>query len=192
MIATYEDVLNFWLEEIGQDSWYKQDDTLDQTIRDRFMSTWEAARDRKLCDWCQSASGALALLIVLDQFPRNMFRDDPRAFATDSFALTVARRSVTRGFDQEIDGPARQFFYMPMMHSESLSMQEGSVRQFMMKMPGDPENNLLHARVHREIIRLFGRFPYRNGPLGRKSSPAEQAFLDGAGYAGLLNQMKAA
>ena len=182
-----QDILDFWLDEIGPQGWYRQDDDIDQRIRDRFMDAWHAARRNELECWSIDPRRCLALIILLDQFPRNMFRGSARAFHSDARALSVAAYALGRGWDLRIEGPERQFFYMPYMHSEHLPDQDHCVRLFAERMPGD---NLLHARVHREIIRRFGRFPYRNAALGRRTTAAEQAFLDGGGYGGILNELK--
>ena len=186
-----DDVLAFWLDEVGPAGWYKSDATLDQTIRDRFMETWERARDGALSMWLTYPTGALAYIIVTDQFSRNMFRDDPRAFSTDKAALAAAKCAVNKGWDMRVDEPARQFFYMPMMHSESLMDQERCVRLMHSRMPESGGPNLLHAKVHREVIRLFGRFPYRNGALSRKSTGPEQVFADEGGYRAILQRLTA-
>ena len=181
MSRNFEDVLAFWLEELTPEQWYKQDDAVDQAIRDRFGEWLGDAVAGRLGRWKCSARGMLAYIILTDQFPRNIYRNDPTAFAYDLLALGMAQRAIQRGFDQEIEEPARQFFFLPFMHSESLMMQERGVRLFMTRMsPGNM--NLLHARAHRKVIRDFGRFPYRNGPLGRRTTGKEQAFLDAGGY----------
>lgn len=183
------DVLSFW-REAGPQMWYKKDDDFDAAIRARFLPVWEEAAGGALDEvWAIDAEGALALIILLDQFPRNMFRDDPCAFATDDRARTMACYALDRGWDLRIEGEERQFFYMPFMHSETLTDQDHCVRLMAERMP--ETDNLLHARVHREIIRRYNRFPYRNAALGRVSTPAETAFLDGAGYGGILEDLKA-
>ncbi|MBN2758974.1 MAG: DUF924 domain-containing protein [Rhodobacteraceae bacterium] len=181
-MSTVDEVIAFWLEEVGPDGWYAQDDALDAKIRDRYQALWEKARAGRLCNWAFCPKGCLAYLIVTDQFPRNMFRDDPRAFATDELARKVAARACHLRFDGQIDEPARQFFYLPLMHSESQMDQDRAVRMFLLRMPKTGAQNLLHARAHRAVIREFGRFPYRNTALGRVTTSAEQAFLTGGGY----------
>ncbi len=192
MTAARSEVLEFW-QEAGPDAWYAKDDAFDQSIRDRFGATWQAAHDGTLPDWATEAEGALAHVILLDQFPRNMFREDPRAFATDAKALDVAARMVAKGWDCEITGPMRQFAYMPFMHAEEMAHQDSCVHLMQTRMPeADPAgNNDLHARVHREIIARFGRFPYRNAALGREMTPAEQAFIDEGGYGVILREIEA-
>ena len=141
----------------------------------------EAAAAGKLTDWEASAEGALALLILLDQFPRNMFRGDPRAFSSDAQALEVAHRALARGADKRIEAPLLQFLYLPFMHSEDLADQLRCVELF--RTTADTEN-LRYAKEHADIIRRFGRFPHRNRVLGRTTTPAEQVFLDGGGFSG--------
>ncbi|WGH78218.1 DUF924 family protein [Jannaschia ovalis] len=179
-----EDVLRFWLEEKSPADWYKGGAALDAEIRARFLSAWEAARDGALFDWIHTARGALAFLILTDQFSRNIHRDDARAFATDPLARAVAARSVAADLDQQIDPSPRQFFFLPFEHSEDMADQDRAVALIGERMEA-PET-LLHARVHREIIARFGRFPFRNEALGRASTPEERAFMDEGGYGALL------
>lgn len=164
---------------------------MDQTIRDRFLDDYNRARDGSLSLWLTHASGTLAYIILTDQFSRNLFRDDAQAFATDKIAKAAAKAAIAKGWDMRIDEPARQFFYMPLVHSECLSDQDRAVRLFMTRMPNTGASNLLHARAHREIIRRFGRFSTRNAALGRTSSGAEQAYLDQGGYGSVVNELEA-
>lgn len=191
-MSTVDEVISFWLEEIGPDRWYVQDDALDSEIRDRYLALWEKARAGRLVNWASCPRGCLAYLIVTDQFPRNMFRNDPRAFATDALARTVAARACHLRFDGQIEEPARQFFYMPLMHSESQMDQDRAVRMFLLRMPETGPSNMLHARAHRAVIREFGRFPYRNDALGRETTPAEQSFLVAGGYGVAVKRLQAA
>lgn len=186
-----EDILAFWLDEIGPDGWYAADDALDAQIRDRFLSAWTSAMEGRHALWLTYPSGTLAYLILLDQFPRNIFRGEARAFSSDRIALAAAKGAIDKGYDLKIDPPARQFFYLPLMHSENLCDQERCVRLMADRMP-EAEGNLLHARVHREIIRKFGRFPYRNEALSRRHSPSEQAFLTEGGYGETLQELQQA
>jgi uncharacterized protein (DUF924 family) len=179
-LPTPADVISFW-EAAGYDRWYTKDEAFDADIRQRFLATWEAARDGRLDAWQDTDAGTLALLIVLDQFPRNLFRGDPRAFSTDAKAREVARRALAEGRDRRIDPVLRQFFYMPFEHSEDHADQQRCVALF--RELGDAEN-LRYAEIHEDIIRRFGRFPHRNHLLGRTTSAEEQAFLDAGGFAG--------
>ncbi|ULL00663.1 DUF924 family protein [Bradyrhizobium sp. I71] len=173
-------ILAFW-REAGSERWYARDEAFDAEIRRRFLALWHKAAAGELAGWETSDEGALALVILLDQFPRNMFRGTPQAFASDALARDVARRTIHRGSDRRIDPALLEFLYMPFMHSEHLADQERCVALF--EGAGDAES-LRYAREHADIVRRFGRFPHRNRILGRETSPEEQAFLDGGGFAG--------
>ncbi len=179
-IASPQSVAAFW-REAGPGKWYKKDDAFDREIRERFLAAHEAASEGKLPDWESDAEGALALMILLDQFPRNMFRDSARAFATDPLARAIAHRALKKGFDSDVPPDMRGFFYLPFQHSENLADQERSLALY--RALGD-ENNMKYADIHADIIRKFGRFPHRNAVLGRTTTPEEQAFLDGGGFKG--------
>ena len=188
-MAGPEQILQFWLDEVGPKGWYDVREDLDQTIRDRFLPMWEEACEGKYSLWLTYPSGALAYLILTDQFSRNMFRNSGRAFASDGIALAVAKSAIHKGWDMKIDPPARQFFYLPLMHSENLCDQERCVRLVCERMP-KTSTNLLHARAHREVIRQFGRFPYRNSALGRHATAAEAAYIDKGGYGSTLRDFQ--
>jgi long-chain acyl-CoA synthetase len=179
-IATPQAVLDFWFG-LDPEKWYKKDDAFDAAIREQFLATYEAAAGGQLSDWEQTPESTLALLIVLDQFPRNMFRGSPRSFAADSLALAIAKRAVERGFDRTLDVQKRTFVYLPYEHSENLDDQERGVA--LIRAAGDQES-LKWAELHADIIRRFGRFPHRNAVLGRGTTAQEQAFLDAGGFAG--------
>ncbi|MGB3046339.1 MAG: DUF924 family protein [Xanthobacteraceae bacterium] len=179
-LPTPTEIITFW-REAGYDRWYKKDEAFDAEIRRRFLATWDAALAGQLDHWQDSDEGTLALLIVLDQFPRNMLRGDPRTFASDPKAREVADRAVARGVDQRLDSVMRQFVYLPFEHSEDLADQTRSVTLF--KTLGDADN-LRYAEIHEDIIRKFGRFPHRNRVLGRTTTEAEQEFLNSGGFAG--------
>lgn len=179
-LAAPAQVLDFWFSA-GPQKWFSKDDAFDGAIRERFLPAYEAAAAGRLTDWEATPEGALALVIVLDQFPRNMFRGSPRTFATDALALGVAKQSITQGFDMQLGLPKRNFFYLPFMHSENLADQERCVE--LSRRSGD-QNTLKYAELHTDIIRRFGRFPHRNAVLGRATTPEEQAFLDAGGFAG--------
>ncbi|MEP1767648.1 MAG: DUF924 family protein [Sulfitobacter sp.] len=186
-----EDVLEFWLDRVGPKGWYAADDALDAEIRDMFLDTWQSARDGGLSLWLTYPSGALAYLIVTDQFARNMHRDSADAFELDAIASAVAKQAIHKGWDLKIDEPARQFFYLPLMHSESLCDQDRCVRLMVERLPQSGQGNLLHAQAHREIIRQFGRFPYRNAALGRETTRSETAFCAAGGYGAVLRDLQA-
>lgn len=177
---TPADIVGWWLA-LGAERWFVKDTGIDEAIRGRFGGAYEAAAAGRLDGWEESPEGALALVLLLDQFPRNMFRGDPRAFATDALARVVAGRAVARKFDAVYDNPVRRFFYLPWMHSEELEDQELCVT--LCRAAGDAEG-LHHAEVHADIIRRFGRFPHRNVILGRDTTAAERAFLQAGGFAG--------
>ena len=179
MISSPSDIVSFW-RDAGYERWYGKDDAFDQELRDRFMGTWEAARDGKLSAWQDSDDGTLALLIVLDQFPRNMFRNDPRAFSTDALARTIASRAIAEGRDQRIETGLRAFIYLPFEHSEDMADQERSITLFAPL----GEDSRKWAVLHADIIRKFGRFPHRNAVLGRTTTPEEAAFLKDGGFSG--------
>lgn len=189
-MSSVEEVIRFWVDEVGPQGWYAMDDGLDARIRARWQPLWEKARDGRLCNWASCPTGCLAYLIVTDQFPRNMFRGDARAFATDALARKVAARACYLGFDQRIAEPQRQFFYLPLMHSESQMDQDRAVRMMLLRMPETGASNLLHARAHRAVIREFGRFPYRNDALGRATTAAEARFLEQGGYGAALRSVQ--
>lgn len=180
------DVLAFW-QDAGPAKWYTKDPAFDAEIVDRFGTVWTAAHQGYMPDWASSADGGLALILLLDQFPRNMFRDDPRAFATDAAALEVTGHCLAHGWDRQIAEPERHFFYMPFMHSENIDHQDAGVQLMETRM--ETGDNALHARAHREIIARFGRFPYRNAALGRRTTPAEQEFFDRGGYGTVLRSL---
>ena len=173
------DVVSFW-QEAGPEKWFKKDLEFDRAIAERFASLHaEAAAGRK-SDWAKTPDGALALILVLDQFSRNMFRGSPRAFSQDKMACAIARKAVDAGFDKLVPAELRFFMYMPFEHTEAIAEQERCVLLIHAVAPGV----LPYARDHERIIRRFGRFPHRNVILGRHTTPAEQAFLDGGGFAG--------
>lgn len=184
-----EEVLGFWLDEVGPQRWYEASETLDSAVRDRFQAAWENARQGSYGLWLTYPTGTLAYIVLTDQFPRNMFRGDARAFATDRMALAAAKAAIRRGWDMRIDEPARQFFYLPLMHSENLCDQDRCVRLLLERMPVHGPENLVHARAHREVIRRFGRFPYRNAALNRTSTAPELAYEMGGGYGSTLRQL---
>lgn len=183
-------VLDFWLGEVGPEGWYAVDEDLDQQIHESFGDLWQAAREGGLDHWAEGTVGSLALLILTDQFPRNMFRGRPEAFATDPLAREVARRAVEQDWDLGAPEPERQFFYLPFEHSEDPADQATAVRLFEQRMPETGTEGLLHARAHAAIIARFGRFPFRNAALGRASTPEEEAFLSAGAYAAEVRRLR--
>ena len=177
------EVITFWHDEVGPERWYNSTPELDLEVRTRFAALWQEARTGACDHWAETAVGAMALVILFDQMPRNMFRGEHLAFATDAQARKVADAAIARGFDMEIADLLRQFFYVPFMHSERLADQERGVRLAEERMPDD---HLLHAKAHRAVIARFGRFPWRNELVGRYSSDEEAAFLWAGGYERML------
>lgn len=173
-IKTPAEVLDFWFSERMRPSWFAKSDEIDAEIRQDFTQTYEAAHAGELNHWMDRPHDALALAIVLDQFPRNIFRGSARSFESNDLALRVAYTALDRGHDAEVTAEERQFFYLPLMHSEELADQERSVTLY--EALGD-ENSLKFAREHRDIVARFGRFPHRNAILGRDSTPEETEFL---------------
>ena len=173
-------ILAFW-REAGPDHWYVRDEAFDTEVRRRYLELWRKAAAGELTAWEQSDDGALALVIVLDQFPRNMFRGDVRTYATDALAREVAHRAIARGTDARIEPRLLEFLYMPFMHSEHLPDQISCVELF--RKAGNADN-LKYAEQHADIIRRFGRFPHRNRVLGRATTTEEQAFLNAGGFSG--------
>ncbi|MFZ0266458.1 DUF924 family protein [Caulobacter sp.] len=184
MAAHPQDVLSFWTAA-GPDKWFAKSDAFDDAIRLKFEPVHLAAARGKYDAWTAEADGALALLILLDQFPRNLYRDSGHAFATDGKARAIAAAAVAAGHDKAVAPALRPFFYLPYEHSESLADQETSIALFegLLKDTGDADS-LKWAIAHRDIIARFGRFPHRNRCLGRTTTAAEQAFLDEGGFAG--------
>jgi uncharacterized protein (DUF924 family) len=174
MAVEPRDIIEFWFTEPVSRHWFSATPELDQAIADRFQPLWARAAEGHLDQWMTSAEGCLALVILLDQFPLNMFRGRPESFRTEAQAREIAGFAIKRGFDQSLNGARRAFLYMPYMHSEELRDQETSVELFAQ---AGLQDNLAFARHHREIVRRFGRFPHRNAILGRTSRPEELEYL---------------
>lgn len=187
------DILDFWFgkpdsEEYGRprQCWFEKNPAFDEEIRRRFLPLLEAAAAGQRDDWASRPESLLALIVLLDQFPRNLFRDTPRAFATDGMALALAQQAVAEGFDVRLRPLQKVFVYLPFEHSEEIAMQDRSVALFT-ALAGNGEefaSYLDYAERHREVIRRFGRFPHRNAILGRASTPEEIEYLarPGAGF----------
>ena len=192
MTKTPEEVLSFWLDEVGPKGWYGGGETLDEQVRDGFRATYDEAAAGGLSLWLTYPSGTLAYIILLDQFPRNMFRGEGRSFATDGIALAATKMAISKGWDLRIDEPARQFYYLPLMHSECLADQDRCVRLMSARMPETGADNLLHAKAHREVIRRFGRFPHRNEALDRAPQSGEATFMEAGGYPATVRELREA
>jgi uncharacterized protein (DUF924 family) len=169
-----EEVLAFWFAPGMARRWFRSTPEFDQAIRSRFEATWRCAAESGLDPWSDTPGGALALVIVLDQFPLNMFRGLPQSFATEQKAVAVTLAAVERGFDRQLPHERLAFLYMPLMHSELLAHQDRSVELFE---AAGLEDNARFARHHRDLIRRFGRFPHRNAILGRRDTAEEAAYL---------------
>ncbi len=176
---TPAEILAFW-REAGRDRWYKKDEAFDAEVRRRYLELWHKAAAGELSSWEASDEGALALTIVLDQFPRNMFRGTPEAFASDAKALDVASRAIARGVDVRIDPILLEFLYMP-LHAFG---GDGGSTPLRRAVPRTLPTTSNMPNEHADIIRRFGRFPHRNRTLGRATTPEEQAFLDAGGFSG--------
>ena len=178
-LVSAAEVVDFW-ERAGRARWFRKDEAFDRQFRDLCLATHEAAARGELSGWAGTAAGALALVLLLDQFPRNAFRGSPRAFATDPMARGVAQQALQAGLDRQVPQDLRLFFYLPFSHSERLADQQRAV-QLTGSLGADADH---HARQHLDIIERFGRFPHRNPVLGRTSTAAELAYLAEGGFAG--------
>jgi len=171
---SYQDVINFWFEEIEPAKWWVKDPTFDQLIQDKFADIHQAAIAGELFNWRKQPRGRLAEIIVLDQFSRNMFRDTPKAFSSDPLALMLAQEAINQNTAHHLSKTQCSFLYLPFMHSESLIIHDEALKLY--QAHGD-ENNLAFEIKHRYIIEKFGRYPHRNDILGRSSTPEEITFL---------------
>jgi uncharacterized protein (DUF924 family) len=169
-----EDVLTFWFSEEAKPKWFVRDDAFDAIVRERFASAFDAAKTGAFDHWAEMPEGALALVILLDQVPRNSFRGNAQAFSGDEKALAVAKAAIARGFDAALPSDRRNFLYMPFQHSERLEDQEQGMTLFA---ANDVADGLKWMTAHRDVIARFGRFPHRNAILGRTSTPEEVEFL---------------
>lgn len=184
-MASIDEILDFWFAQ-GQEAeyaqrrrvWFAKDPNFDQAIRNRFQADYEQAAAERLKDWKENAQGCLALILLLDQFPRNMFRGAAQSFATDDQALKVAQHAIAHGFDQALPSIRRMFIYLPFEHSENLEHQQQSV-QLAQKL--QIEDVTAYAIKHKAVIERFGRFPHRNKILGRLNTAAEEEFLQQPG-----------
>ncbi len=176
--VSYQDVLDFWFKESTPQQWFKKDPNFDRQITERFTETWARASRCELFAWREHSMGRLAEILVLDQFSRNIFRDRPESFSQDSLALALAQEAVRTEDLSKIAIPARGFFYMPYMHSESVAIHQEALTLF--RQPGLESNYDFEVR-HLEILRKFGRYPHRNAILGRTSTAEEIEFLNQPG-----------
>lgn len=174
--VTASDVCRFWFEEIEHSFWFKKDVEFDQSLEKRFRRVLEHAQQGELDHWCDGATGYLGLIIVLDQFSRNIHRDSPQAFAADAKALQLTLEAIEKGLDEELTAERRSFLYLPLRHAENLAMQQLGLEK-------TRELNALgygsdkYALNHLELVERFGRFPHRNEVLGRENTPEEETYL---------------
>lgn len=180
MRVTADKVLDFWFREADRKNWFERSDEFDAVIRDRFADAVETARSGGFSDWDETARGCLAVIILIDQLSRNIYRESPLAWAADDVGLACTKRAIARAYDVDLGLDERKFLYMPLMHSEALADQEQCVELFRTlaaEGADDGDVSLEFAIRHRDIIARFGRFPHRNEILGRESTPEEIEFL---------------
>ena len=180
MNDTQKEILDFWFEETQPQQWFQKNPDFDQMIKSRFLEVYEIARQSGLDSWKNDADGVLCLCIILDQFPRNMFRDTPQAFATDAHALLIAKYAISKGLDQVVSPLKRRFVYLPFEHSENLTDQKKSLELFKTLKNDDP---LAYDYVlrHYKLIEKYGRFPHRNPILGRENTSEEDEYFANGG-----------
>ena len=176
-MTTAEALINYWFSEAIRVAWFRSTPELDRQIAERWQHHWELARHHHYDHWNDTPHRALALVILFDQIPLNIFRGDERCFASENQAVAVSYQAIDSGFDQQLSQEQLPFLYMPLMHSESLAHQDRSVKLFEQ---AGLEGNLRYARHHRELIRRFGRFPHRNKILGRTNTDEEREYLNSA------------
>ncbi|MCB9973087.1 MAG: DUF924 domain-containing protein [Rhodospirillales bacterium] len=180
MKDTKQNILTFWFHDIPPSQWFQKNEEFDRQLSERFFADYLLARDGVYDGWMEDAQGCLALCILLDQFPRNMFRETAQAFETDAKALLIAKHAVAKGYDKMLEAIRRRFIYLPYEHSEHLNDQKTAVTLFETTRKEDPLG-YDYALRHLEVIEKFGRFPHRNQALSRDSTPEEQAYLRAGG-----------
>ena len=180
----HTEIIQFWYKELQPNQWFNGGDEVDRMIQERFSSTLEQAHQGLRDEWATEAEGRLALLLVLDQFPRNIYRNTARAFAYDEKARTIALDGIALGVDEQLSLHQRAFYYLPLEHSENLELQDRSLERYstlVLQTPGHGKSAarryLDYAWRHYQIIKRFGRYPHRNKILGRESTPKELKFL---------------
>lgn len=186
MAETAQSLLTFWSDEVTPARWYKQDAALDALIRERFLAAWTTAKATQAPVW---DGNLMASIILCDQLSRNMHRDQAEAFATDPLARRCVREGLANGDDLRTPEPLRQFWYMPLCHSEDLGDQDDAVALIADRL--QDRETLLHAHAHRDVIQRFGRFPFRNAALGRTNTTAEAAFFEAGGYSAVVSALRA-
>lgn len=180
----YAELVDFW-REAGRERWFAKDEAFDDALRERFEALHFSAARGELADWAETPTGALALLLLVDQIPRNIFRGSAHAYATDAMARAVAEKALGEDFHLQVEAALRVFFYLPYEHAEDIAAQDCAVVLFEAhaRDTGD-EDSLTWARLHRDLIERFGRFPHRNVVMGRESTDEELRFLAEGGFAG--------
>lgn len=175
MQHTPEEIIDYWYSPEISNHWFSSTPQLDDEIKTKYEALWQAAVNGEFDHWRETSQGCLALVIILDQFPLNMYRNQPEGFSTEAQSIEIARHAVEKGFDQALSSEQKAFLYMPFMHSEKLSDQDLSVRLFT---EAGLKENQRFAEHHRALIQRFGRFPHRNRILGRESTPDEVEYLN--------------
>ena len=170
-----QDIIDFWFSDRVRELWFNSTPEFDRELREAYLQTWEQAKRGELDHWKQSAEGCLALIILLDQFPLNMFRDSAESYSTEAQSREVARHALQREFDRSLEDGQKAFLYMPFMHSEDLADQELALELFDQ---AGLESNLRFAHHHHDIVAKYGRFPHRNAALGRDSTEDEIEYLN--------------
>lgn len=188
--AVASEIRTFWFNELTPQDWYEARDALDETCRERFGQPWQDLQAGHLEIWRSGPDSMMSYILLADQLPRNMYRNTANAFASDVRARSAAKQAIDASWDMRFGERDRQFFYMPLMHSECIEDQERCVRLVCTRMPEAGAATLLHARAHREIIRRHGRFPTRNAALGRSSSAAELTYLNEGGYGAVVRSIQ--
>lgn len=185
------EIVTFWTEELGPKDWYAGGEELDRQCRDRFGAALDSLNAGGLNRWLSCPKASFGFILLGDQLSRNIYRGSPRAFAADARVRAATKQAIQRGWDLRVSGSARQFYYLPLEHSEVLEDQDRAVRLIKDRLENNAET-LLHARAHREVIRRFGRFPFRNAALGRTNTAQETAFLADGSYGAVVNALRAA
>ncbi len=175
---TAESIIEYWYSDSVKSKWFNSTIEFDKALKEKYEETWKEALRGEYISWSESAEGCLALVIILDQFPLNMFRGELQSFSSEAVAVKISKKAIERGFDKEIDNKKLSFLYMPLMHSENLDDQNLAVKLFEQ---ANLMENARFAKHHREIIEKFGRFPHRNKILQRESSEAEIDYLNSEG-----------
>ena len=174
MTTTPDDILDFWFSDRMQKHWFSSTPEIDQEILDKYEDLWQQAASGRLDSWCETASGSLALVIVLDQFPLNMFRNQAKTFSTGDRAVKISRQVIDNKYNEQIEKDKVAFLFMPLMHSEDMNDQDLSVKMFT---ESGLDGFVKYAAQHRDIVSRFGRFPHRNAILFRESTSDELAYL---------------